>query len=103
MQSRSGKKGGTKQTEKKREAMESKLSEEFLKARKTGMVWPHKNGARCIIESNDKLLPQDLALRLEKVFPFPEGINRRDLAGSLVKVIKQQRNTNYGWSVTINQ
>ena len=103
VQSDLGKRGGAKQTQAKREAMESKLSPEFVAARNAGMIWFHKSGVKCIMEPHSILLPQDMYSLLNAAYSFPEDANKKSIPGGLLKVIKQIRKTHYGWSVTIYQ
>lgn len=103
IQSQLGKRGGAKQTQAKREGMESKLSTEFKQARNAGMVWTHKSGAKCIMEPHSILLPQDMYTLLNELVPFSEKTPKREIPGGLVKVIKQIRKTYHDWSETIFQ
>ena len=96
VQSKSGKKGGNTWTEKKRDALEDRLSEEFKTARTAGMKWTHKNGITCNMKPNQVHFPMDLVELLHAAVPYSDGTNLKSVPGALQKVLRKKRQSNHG-------
>ena len=103
VQSASGKKGGRRWTQSKRDALETRLSPVFRAARATGMTWIHKSGASCDIQPDGVQIPMDMVELLHSEHSYPEGTNMRAVPGALLKVIRGERQQNHGWRVEMGE
>lgn len=101
-----GKKGGSKQTEAKKEMYKQKLSDPVKALLSKKSIWKHKtNITETVFETNQFCLVVEL---LENLIHATEDIksreqmqntNKTNATGLLARVIKKQRKSCYGWQI----